>query len=97
MEDATALGFPSVSLSTVIQGKSWDASIYAGLLQFHQAKGFDPDSQDVARHLGEPLCQLAGEKDAPIAHSKYTIHANHADRLTVIYTSGCRGVLFRRR
>jgi hypothetical protein len=31
---------------------------------------------------------LSRETDAPFAHGKYTIHANHADRLMVIYTSG---------
>jgi hypothetical protein len=70
MEDATALGFPSISLSTSVHGDSWDASVYAGLRQFHQAKGFDPDSQDVAHHLGKPLYQLARETDIPFAHGR---------------------------
>jgi hypothetical protein len=73
MEDATALGFPSISLSTNVYGRSWDASVYAGLRQFHQAKGFDPDSQDVARHLHHPLWQLASDMDAPFAHGKSAI------------------------
>jgi hypothetical protein len=73
MEDATALGFPSISFSTEIGGRSWDRSVYAGLCQFHQAKGFDPDSQDVARHLGEPLYQLVGEIDPLFAHGESTI------------------------
>jgi hypothetical protein len=72
IEDATALGFPSISLSTEIRGLSWDGSVYTGLHQFHQAKGFDPDSQDVARHLGEPLYYLAAETDVPFAHGKST-------------------------
>jgi hypothetical protein len=72
MEDAIALGFPAISLSTEIEGRSWDASVYAGLRQFHQVKGFDPDSQDVVRHLGEPLCQLASEIDPLFAHSEST-------------------------
>jgi hypothetical protein len=80
MEDATALGFPSISLSTNVHGKFWDASVYAGLRQFNQAKGFDPDSQDVARHLGEPLCQLASEINPLFAHGKSTIH-----RQTVLF------------
>jgi hypothetical protein len=70
MEDALDLGFPSISLSTKIWGRSWDASVYAGLRQFHQAKGFDPDGQDVVRHLGEPLYILVGEMDIPFAHGK---------------------------
>jgi hypothetical protein len=63
MEDAIRLGFPSISLSTNVYGKSWDASVYAGLREFHQAKGFNPDSQDIARHLGDALYQSATETD----------------------------------
>jgi hypothetical protein len=73
MEDATALGFPSISFSTEIYGIFWDDSVYAGLWQFHQAKGFDPDTQDVARHVGEPLCQLTSEIDPLFAHGKSAI------------------------
>ncbi|KAJ6512457.1 hypothetical protein C8R45DRAFT_776158, partial [Mycena sanguinolenta] len=59
-EDAANLAFPSFRLSTEVEENSWDASVYAGLRQFHEAKGFDPDSQDVARHLGHPLFQVSG-------------------------------------
>jgi hypothetical protein len=69
-EDATALGFPFISLHTEVRGRSWDTSVYAGLRLFHQAKGFDPDSQDVARHLGHALYQLTPEADGPFAHGK---------------------------
>jgi hypothetical protein len=69
-EDTTRLGFPSISLSTYVHGKSWDDSVYTGLRQLHQAKGFDPDSLDVARHLECPLYQLVGEIDIPFAHGK---------------------------
>ncbi|KAJ7434592.1 hypothetical protein FB451DRAFT_1003079, partial [Mycena latifolia] len=55
---ATRLGFPDFHLITQGIGFSWDASVYEGLRQFHQAKGFDPYSQDVALHLGVPLYQL---------------------------------------
>ncbi|KAJ6580611.1 hypothetical protein B0H19DRAFT_1111916 [Mycena capillaripes] len=68
MDEAMRLGFPAPKLSTKIWGRSWDASVYAGLRQFHRAKGFNPDSQDVARHLGHPLYQLVSEVDAPFAH-----------------------------
>jgi hypothetical protein len=73
MDDATALGFPSISLSTKIYGRSWDSSVYTGLWQFHQANRFDPDSQDIARHLRNPLYQLPAETDDPFAHGKSTI------------------------
>ncbi|KAJ7168820.1 hypothetical protein C8R46DRAFT_240071 [Mycena filopes] len=68
MEEATQLGFPRFTLTTEVHGVSWDTSVYAGLRQFHQAKGFDPESQDVARHLGLPLYQLSGNIDPPFAH-----------------------------
>ncbi|KAJ6555807.1 hypothetical protein B0H19DRAFT_1376839 [Mycena capillaripes] len=67
-EEATELGFPSLRLGTTIGGRSWDANVYAGLRQFHKAKGFDPDSQDVARYFREPLYQLSNEVDVPFAH-----------------------------
>ncbi|KAJ7340668.1 hypothetical protein DFH08DRAFT_704431, partial [Mycena albidolilacea] len=55
---------------TEIRGRSWDASVYTGLRQFHQAKSFDPDSQDVARHLGHPLLELSNKTHISFAHSK---------------------------
>ncbi|KAJ6545281.1 hypothetical protein B0H19DRAFT_909682, partial [Mycena capillaripes] len=61
MEDAAQLGFPSINLSLEIQGTFWDASVYAGLRQFYQAKGFNPENQDVARYLGLPLYQCINE------------------------------------
>ncbi|KAF7374219.1 hypothetical protein MSAN_00304200 [Mycena sanguinolenta] len=60
LEEATSLGFPSFQLSTKLMAFSWDASVYAGIGQFHQAKGFNPDSQDVARHLDHKLYQVSG-------------------------------------
>ncbi|KAJ7019977.1 hypothetical protein C8F04DRAFT_1145986 [Mycena alexandri] len=67
-EEAARLGFPSFQLATDVQGSSWDASVYPGLRKFHQAKGFDPDSQEVALHLGHPLYQLSGDVNAPLAY-----------------------------
>ena len=73
MEDATALGFPSISLFTNVYGKSWDASVYAGLRQFHEAKGFDPDTQDLARHLGHLLYELWSENNSRLAYGEWAI------------------------
>ncbi|KAF7337146.1 hypothetical protein MVEN_02152600 [Mycena venus] len=67
-EEATQLGFPTIQLNTVIEGYYWDDSIYAGLRQFHKAKGFDPDSQDIAKRLEHPLYQLSNEIEVPFAH-----------------------------
>ncbi|KAK6996453.1 hypothetical protein R3P38DRAFT_3628152, partial [Favolaschia claudopus] len=61
MEQASELGFPAIYTETWCRGFAWDDSVYAGLREFHQTKGFDPDSQDVARHLGYPLYQLTSD------------------------------------
>ncbi|KAF8206028.1 hypothetical protein K438DRAFT_1817723 [Mycena galopus ATCC 62051] len=66
--EAIALGFPSVTRSTLIYQRSWDASFYAGVRQLHEAKGFDPYSQDVAKLFGHPLLQLCTETDAGLTH-----------------------------
>ncbi|KAJ7223413.1 hypothetical protein GGX14DRAFT_330627, partial [Mycena pura] len=57
-EDAKNLGFPAIELKITAWGRSFDGSVYDGLREFHQAKGFNPDSQDVARHLGYPLYEV---------------------------------------
>ncbi|KAJ7219016.1 hypothetical protein B0H12DRAFT_1152830 [Mycena haematopus] len=67
-EDAANLGFPSLRLSTEIEGNSWDATVYTGLRQFHEAKGFNPDSQGVAQHLGHRLYRLSNQTGIPVAH-----------------------------
>ncbi|KAF7359899.1 hypothetical protein MVEN_00715600 [Mycena venus] len=67
-EDATELGFPSIQFNTVFNADRWDADVYAGLRQFHRAKGFNPESQDVAKHLGYPLYQFPSAMDALSAH-----------------------------
>jgi hypothetical protein len=74
-EDAANLGFPSLQLSENIWGYSWDAIVYTGIRQFHQTKGFDPDSQEVAIHLGHPLYELSSEIHSPFAHSEFTVLA----------------------
>ncbi|KAF7369652.1 hypothetical protein MVEN_00296200 [Mycena venus] len=67
-EQAISLGFPVIASTTEVEFYSWDASVYAGLRQFHHAKGFDPDSRDVARHLDLPLFELLQNMDVPFAH-----------------------------
>ncbi|KAJ6540563.1 hypothetical protein B0H19DRAFT_1077970 [Mycena capillaripes] len=68
--DAAQLGFPYIQLTTVVKGSSWDANVYAGLRQFHKSNGFDPDSQDVANHLGREIFQFSNEIDPLFAHGK---------------------------
>jgi hypothetical protein len=75
-EEALGSGFPSMELTTEVKGWSWDGSVYAGLRQFHRAKGFDPDSQDVARHFEEPLYQLSSEIEPTFAHGQSTVPTN---------------------
>ncbi|KAJ6464496.1 hypothetical protein C8R45DRAFT_795380, partial [Mycena sanguinolenta] len=58
MEDARNLGFPAIHIETKMFGRSWDRSVYEGLRRFHEGKGFDPDSRDVARQLGYPLYEV---------------------------------------
>ncbi|KAJ7211459.1 hypothetical protein C8J57DRAFT_1483851 [Mycena rebaudengoi] len=61
-EEAERLGFPSFTLRTSIWIYSWDDLAYAGIAEFHQAKCFDPYSQDVARELGYPLFEVCVHK-----------------------------------
>ncbi|KAJ7758907.1 hypothetical protein B0H14DRAFT_387878 [Mycena olivaceomarginata] len=67
-EDAASLGFPRIGILEHAEGRSWDARVYEGLRQFHQAKGYDPDSQELALHLGEPLYELSSQTNTPFAH-----------------------------
>ncbi|KAJ7711605.1 hypothetical protein B0H14DRAFT_2946973 [Mycena olivaceomarginata] len=60
-EDAASLGFPRIGILEYALGYSWDSS-------FHRAKGFDPDSQELALHLGEPLYELSSQTNPPFAH-----------------------------
>ncbi|KAJ7619959.1 hypothetical protein DFH06DRAFT_949594, partial [Mycena polygramma] len=53
-EEAIQRGFPELQFETIVRPRSWDSSVYAGLLRFYQGKGFDPYSQDVALHLSDP-------------------------------------------
>ncbi|KAF8209397.1 hypothetical protein K438DRAFT_230017 [Mycena galopus ATCC 62051] len=58
-EEATHLGFPSLEFSTEVIFGSYVDDLYTRLRTIHEAKGFDPETQDVARHLGEPLYQIS--------------------------------------
>lgn len=61
-------GFPNLNLSIRVKGKRWNDFVYYGIRQFHRAKGFDPESQDVAQPLGCPSVQLSSASKAIIAH-----------------------------
>ncbi|KAJ7812013.1 hypothetical protein B0H14DRAFT_2858357 [Mycena olivaceomarginata] len=59
-------GFPIIELRTWVTTRSWNANVYQGIRQFYEAKGFNPDTQDVARHLKHPLWELSVEVDVPL-------------------------------
>jgi hypothetical protein len=50
---------------------SWPESVYEGLSRFHAAKGFDPNGQDLARHLGQPLYEISASSRIATACSEY--------------------------
>ncbi|KAF7365710.1 hypothetical protein MVEN_00444700 [Mycena venus] len=70
-DEATQLGLPYLQWTIEVEGYFWDASVYAGIRQFHQAKGFDPEGQDVARSLGELLYQISAEMHPADEHSDH--------------------------
>ncbi|KAF7353330.1 hypothetical protein MSAN_01521200 [Mycena sanguinolenta] len=82
---AKTLGFPTIHIQTVIYGRFWDVDVYEGLRRFHQGKGFDPDSQDLARHLGYPLFELSSGKITPLEYGVPTFadwlefHSSHSN------------------
>ncbi|KAJ6527726.1 hypothetical protein B0H19DRAFT_1275087 [Mycena capillaripes] len=45
-----------------------DDGFYTGIRQFHQAKGFDPWTQELATEFGYPLFKVSCEQDDLFAH-----------------------------
>ncbi|KAJ6556087.1 hypothetical protein B0H19DRAFT_1376970 [Mycena capillaripes] len=45
-------------------------AVYAGLRKFHEGKRLDPESQDLARHLGYPVFQLSGDTEVPFTYGE---------------------------
>ncbi|KAJ7620282.1 hypothetical protein FB45DRAFT_871321 [Roridomyces roridus] len=74
--NAIDLGFPTIQLRTDVRGYSWDTSVYEGLRQFHAVKGFDPDSQDLAKHLRCPLFYLCDAQEALVDPDSPLLRAN---------------------
>ncbi|KAJ6474151.1 hypothetical protein C8R45DRAFT_384283 [Mycena sanguinolenta] len=58
-EEASRLGFPAITRRTDVFSSYWDETVYAGLCKFDECKGFDPQSQDLARTLGYPLYEVS--------------------------------------
>ncbi|KAF8214435.1 hypothetical protein K438DRAFT_1553690, partial [Mycena galopus ATCC 62051] len=57
-EQAKTLGLPDIDSWVEVWGTCWDSNDYDGICQFHEAKGFDPYTQDMAIELGYPLFQV---------------------------------------
>ncbi|KAJ7475309.1 hypothetical protein B0H11DRAFT_1918002 [Mycena galericulata] len=70
-----SLGYPSIDLETKVWTGRWDDSVYAGLRKFHEGKGFDAGSHEVALHLGHHLYQLCPEMEVSFAHLDEISHA----------------------
>ncbi|KAK7046207.1 hypothetical protein R3P38DRAFT_3257674 [Favolaschia claudopus] len=62
-EKATELGFPTIEPDITICARKWDEFVYDGLSQFHERKGFDPYSQEVAVKLNEPLFEILSDQE----------------------------------
>ncbi|KAJ7064456.1 hypothetical protein C8F01DRAFT_1126932 [Mycena amicta] len=60
-KEARERGFPKLIFSKYVRTWNWDAPVYEEIRAMHIAKGFDPDSQDIARHLGYPLFELVSD------------------------------------
>ncbi|KAJ7218267.1 hypothetical protein B0H12DRAFT_329554 [Mycena haematopus] len=73
---AKMLGFPDVAFKMKVWTQNWDENIYAGLRQFHRGKGFDPNSQDVARFMGLPLYESSWLDDNDVDVVPAQLHSN---------------------
>ncbi|KAJ7137058.1 hypothetical protein C8R44DRAFT_365253 [Mycena epipterygia] len=63
-QEAANLGLPSFKLRLRVVGHSWKSTSYSAIFQFHQGKGFSPNSPDVAQYLEYPLYQATFEQGA---------------------------------
>ncbi|KAJ7854239.1 hypothetical protein B0H13DRAFT_2081341 [Mycena leptocephala] len=70
-EEVSRLRFPSLKLEMKVHLLSWPESVYEGLSRFHAARGFDPNGQDLARHLGQPLYEISASSRIATASSEY--------------------------
>ncbi|KAJ6579125.1 hypothetical protein DFH09DRAFT_1310485 [Mycena vulgaris] len=65
-EEAMTRGLPPLMFNVGIKTISMTRRGYEEVRLFHQAKGFDPDSQDIARTFGHPLLKLFDDSTAVI-------------------------------
>ncbi|KAJ7690992.1 hypothetical protein B0H17DRAFT_1288314 [Mycena rosella] len=74
-EEAQNLVFPTIELEMEAVVLSWDPSVYDGIRQFREAKGFDPYNLDVARHLAKRLFQLCEGSEVSFACGSLMVQA----------------------
>ncbi|KAJ6601949.1 hypothetical protein DFH09DRAFT_1270804 [Mycena vulgaris] len=86
-DEAQQAGFPALELKMQVMGERWENSVYAGLRQFDAGKGFHPDSQELARHLGYPLFTLSSEIDTPYGQESESVDEPSWDPDEVLVTS----------
>ncbi|KAJ7872573.1 hypothetical protein B0H13DRAFT_1895305 [Mycena leptocephala] len=89
-EAAQDLGFPVIQLQVIIVGASWDVGVYNRIRQFHEGKGSNPYSEEVALAIGYPLFQLSCDREALLAHllQSETVDC-YWDANRVSYTEDC--------
>ncbi|KAK7063360.1 hypothetical protein R3P38DRAFT_2818279 [Favolaschia claudopus] len=63
--EALNLGLPQASLEILVSQIYVDETLFKDLHTFHTMKGFNPDSQEIAKHLGLPLFYFGDEGDPP--------------------------------
>ncbi|KAK7013002.1 hypothetical protein R3P38DRAFT_1514587 [Favolaschia claudopus] len=63
MDKAEMLGLPAIELTIDVTSVYIDKSTLQQLREFHQGKGFDPDSQEIAKHLGYALYYFGNTGD----------------------------------
>ncbi|KAJ7509117.1 hypothetical protein B0H11DRAFT_1963909 [Mycena galericulata] len=69
-KETSVHGLPTFEWKRRVLVNFWDEHVYAGLSQFHAEKGFDPNSQDIARHLEYPLYRLSCDPGPDHARSE---------------------------
>ncbi|KAJ6465884.1 hypothetical protein C8R45DRAFT_910727 [Mycena sanguinolenta] len=69
-EDAKMLGFAAIHIETIVRGGSWGSDVYKGLRQFHRGRGFDPESQEIAKYLDYPRFELLSEEAASLGYNE---------------------------
>ncbi|KAJ7887186.1 hypothetical protein B0H13DRAFT_2666517, partial [Mycena leptocephala] len=72
-EEAKHLGFPSLEFNMLVDGQSFDQSVYTGVRKFHAAEGFDSESEEVPQEFKNPFFRVTGKDDVESDHG--SVHA----------------------